>query len=81
MPKEGLAGTVFLRELGLDGRRRAVPVVLPSVAAAVAAGFSRVVVPVEKAVLRPASAGLSCRWRRPRRQVWSLRCASWPRPH
>ena len=29
VPKEGLAGTVFLGELGLDGRIRAVPGVLP----------------------------------------------------
>ena len=48
-PKESLAGTVFLGELGLDGRIRAVPGVLPSTAAAVAAGFERVVVPVENA--------------------------------
>jgi magnesium chelatase family protein len=40
-----LAGTVFLGELGLDGRLRPVPGVLPAVAAAAAAGFSRVVVP------------------------------------
>jgi magnesium chelatase family protein len=49
LAKEGLAGTVFLGELGLDGRIRAVPGVLPSVAAAVAAGFSQVVVPVDNA--------------------------------
>jgi magnesium chelatase family protein len=49
VPKEGLAGTVLLGELGLHGRIRPVPGVLPSVAAAVAGGFSRVVVPVENA--------------------------------
>ena len=49
VPKEGLASTVFLGELGLDGRIRAVPGVLPSAAAAAAAGFSRVVVPPENA--------------------------------
>jgi magnesium chelatase family protein len=40
-----LAGTVFLGELGLDGRLRPVPGVLPAVAAAAAAGFGRVVTP------------------------------------
>ena len=49
LAKEGLAGMVFLGELGLDGRIRAVPGVLPSVAAAAAAGFSRVVVQVRNA--------------------------------
>jgi magnesium chelatase family protein len=49
LPEYCLAGTVFLGELGLDGRIRAVPGVLPSVAAAAAAGSGRVVVPVENA--------------------------------
>ena len=49
LPGESLAGTVFLGELGLDGRIRAVPGVLPSVAAAAAAGFRRVVVPPQNA--------------------------------
>ena len=44
-----LAGTVFLGELGLDGRVRPVPGVLPSIVAAAAAGFSRAVVPPENA--------------------------------
>ena len=44
-----LAGTVFLGELGLDGRVRPVPGVLPSIAAAAAAGFGRAVVPPENA--------------------------------
>ena len=44
-----LAGTVFLGELGLDGRVRPVPGVLPSIAAAAEAGFSRAVVPPENA--------------------------------
>jgi magnesium chelatase family protein len=47
--KEGLVGTVFVGELGLDGRLRSVPGVLPSVAGAAAAGFGRVVVPPENA--------------------------------
>ncbi|HTZ91832.1 MAG TPA: YifB family Mg chelatase-like AAA ATPase [Streptosporangiaceae bacterium] len=46
---EALAGTVFLGELGLDGRIRPVPGVLPSVAAAAAAGFGRTVVAAENA--------------------------------
>jgi magnesium chelatase family protein len=42
-----LDGLVFLGELGLDGRLRPVPGVLPAVAAAASAGFSRVVAPPE----------------------------------
>jgi magnesium chelatase family protein len=49
VPKDRLAGTVFTGELGLDGRLRPVPGVLPSVAGAAAAGFSRAVVPPENA--------------------------------
>jgi magnesium chelatase family protein len=49
LPDDCLSGTAFLGELGLDGRIRAVPGVLPSIAAAAAAGFRRVVVPVENA--------------------------------
>jgi magnesium chelatase family protein len=44
VPKDGLAGTVFLGELGLDGRIRPVPGILPSIAAAAGAGFGRAVV-------------------------------------
>jgi magnesium chelatase family protein len=49
VPKERLGGTVFVGELGLDGRLRPVPGVLPSVAGAAAGGFGRVVVPPENA--------------------------------
>ncbi len=49
VPKDGLAGTVFLGELGLDGRIRPVPGILPSIAAAAGAGFARAVVPVQNA--------------------------------
>jgi magnesium chelatase family protein len=49
VPKDGLAGTVFLGELGLDGGIRPVPGVLPSIAAAAAAGFGRAVVPPQNA--------------------------------
>jgi magnesium chelatase family protein len=51
-----LADLVFLGELGLDGRLRPVPGVLPSIAAAAAGGFRRVVVPpanVQEAALVP----------------------------
>jgi len=47
--KEQLEDTVFLGELGLDGRIRPVPGVLPSIVAAAAAGFSRAVVPLQNA--------------------------------
>ncbi|CAI9386356.1 YifB family Mg chelatase-like AAA ATPase [Microbacterium sp. T2.11-28] len=40
-----LARTVHLGELGLDGRLRPLPGILPAVAAAARAGFARVVVP------------------------------------
>jgi magnesium chelatase family protein len=49
LPKSRLSGTVFVGELGLDGRLRPVPGVLPSVAGAAAAGFDRVVVPPQNA--------------------------------
>jgi magnesium chelatase family protein len=49
VPKDRLAGTVFVGELGLDGRLRPVPGVLPSVAGAAAAGFDRAVVPPQNA--------------------------------
>jgi magnesium chelatase family protein len=49
LPKHRLAGTVFLGELGLDGRLRRVPGVLPAVAGAAAAGFGRAVVPPDNA--------------------------------
>src|SRR5215475_14162564 len=47
--RERLGGTVFVGELGLDGRLRSVPGVLPAVAGAAAAGFRRAVVPTENA--------------------------------
>jgi magnesium chelatase family protein len=49
IPPAGLAGLMFLGELGLDGRLRPVRGVLPSVAAAAAAGFETVAVPAENA--------------------------------
>lgn len=45
MDAASLAATVHIGELGLDGRLRPVPGVLPSVLAAARAGFERVVVP------------------------------------
>ena len=49
IPVAALAGTVLLGELGLDGRLRPVPGVLPSLASAAAAGFSQAVVPPDNA--------------------------------
>ena len=49
VPKDRLAGTVFLGELGLDGRMRPVPGFLPLIAAAAGAGFERAVVPLQNA--------------------------------
>ena len=45
---DGLQGTVFLGELGLDGRIRPVRGVLPATLAARQAGFTRVVVPLRQ---------------------------------
>ena len=49
VPACALAGTVFLGELGLDGRVRPIPGVLPSIASAATAGFRRAVVPADNA--------------------------------
>jgi magnesium chelatase family protein len=49
VPKDRLAGTIFVGELGLDGRLRPVAGVLPSIVGAAAAGFRRAVVPPENA--------------------------------
>jgi len=48
-PAARLAGMVLLGELGLDGKVRPVPGVLPAVAAAAAAGFRMAAVPAENA--------------------------------
>ena len=47
IPADRLSGLVLLGELGLDGRVRPVPGVLPAVAAAAAAGFRCVAVAAE----------------------------------
>lgn len=49
LPPASLDGLVLIGELGLDGRIRPVPGVLPAVAAAAGAGFGSVVVPAENA--------------------------------
>jgi magnesium chelatase family protein len=49
VPGSRLTGMVFLGELGLDGRVRPVPGVLPAAAAAVGAGFETIVVAPENA--------------------------------
>jgi magnesium chelatase family protein len=48
--REAVGDTVYLGELGLDGRLRPVPGVLPAVRAAVRAGRSRIVVPTASEV-------------------------------
>lgn len=56
VPRDALAGTVFLGELSLDGGLRTVPGVLPMVAAAAGQGLHRVFVPepqVAEAALVP----------------------------
>jgi magnesium chelatase family protein len=47
VPADALRGRVLLGELGLDGRVRPVPGVLPAVLTAVRAGLERAVVPVD----------------------------------
>jgi magnesium chelatase family protein len=49
VPEDRLDGMIFIGELGLDGRVRSVPGVLPAAAAAAAAGFRRIAVPLENA--------------------------------
>src|SRR5712691_66605 len=49
IPEASLDGLVLMGELGLDGRIRPVPGVLPAAVAAVAAGFASVVVAAENA--------------------------------
>ena len=64
IPAEPLADTVFLGELALDGRLRAVRGVLPATMAAAGAGFARVVVPesnVPEAQLVPGVAVVGVR--------------------
>ncbi|MCW2680153.1 MAG: Mg chelatase-related protein, partial [Frankiales bacterium] len=65
LPAEALVGRVLLGELGLDGRVRAVPGVLPAVVTAARAGVDRVVVPLEnlaEALLLPGvqARGVGC---------------------
>ena len=78
--RERLGGTVFVGELGLDGRLRSVPGVLPSVAGAAAGGFGRVVVPPEnvpearlvpgmQVVSAPSLAAVVC-WLREEQDGW-----------
>jgi magnesium chelatase family protein len=47
VPAEALLGRVLLGELGLDGRIRGVPGVLPAVLSAARAGFEKCLVPVD----------------------------------
>ena len=64
IPVPSLAGVVFVGELTLDGRLRAVPGVLPMAMAASAGGISRVVVPepqVGEAAMIPGMSVLGAR--------------------
>ena len=47
VPADALQGRVLLGELGLDGRLRGVPGVLPAVLSGVRAGFERFLVPID----------------------------------
>lgn len=65
LPAQALLGRVLLGELGLDGRVRPVPGVLPAVLTAARAGIDRVVVPLEnlaEALLLPGvqARGVGC---------------------
>src|SRR5258707_8271667 len=62
VPAAGLNGLVLIGELGLDGRVRPVPGVLPAAAAAAAAGFAAVAVAAgnaAQAALVPQPPGIS----------------------
>ncbi len=64
VPPSALDGMVFLGELGLDGRARSVPGVLPAVLASSKRGFTQVVVPeanAAEATLLPEMAVLGIR--------------------
>ena len=64
VPPSALDGVVFFGELGLDGRARAVPGVLPAILASSRCGFSQVVVPeanAAEATLLPEMAVLGIR--------------------
>ncbi len=80
---------VLVGELGLDGRLRPVPGVLPSIAGAAAVGFGHAVVPLDnaaEAVLVPAmevvsapSLGALVGWLRASLPPWrrGQRCRCW----
>ena len=61
VPAQALEGRVLLGELGLDGRVRAVPGVLPSVLTAARAGIDRVVVPLANLAEARLLPGVSAR--------------------
>jgi magnesium chelatase family protein len=64
VPRDSPAGIVFVGELSLDGRLRAVPGVLPMAMAASARGISRIVVPepqAEEATMIPGMTVLGAR--------------------
>lgn len=61
LPVESIRSTVHIGELGLDGRLRPVPGVLPAVYAAARAGFHRVVVPYANAAEAALVPGIEVR--------------------
>ncbi len=61
VPAQALLGRVLLGELGLDGRVRAVPGVLPAVLTAARAGIDRVVVPLANLAEARLLPGVSAR--------------------
>jgi magnesium chelatase family protein len=72
VPADALAGTVLLGELGLDGRVRPVPGVLPAVATASGAGFERVVVPAQNLAEARLLPGVQARGVRSLRDLLAL---------
>jgi magnesium chelatase family protein len=61
IPAPALLGAVWLGELGLDGRLRAVRGILPAAVAALRAGITRIIVPRENAGEAALVAGLDVR--------------------
>lgn len=61
LPRDAIRSTVHIGELGLDGRLRPVPGVLPAVYAAARAGFEQVIVPYANAAEAALVPGIEVR--------------------